>query len=80
MPLTFSNSAMKLLRDSSLSLPTSNMVTAWLFRPGDRFPIIRNAVKVESNRKAILLECPTLIKLDDSETETDITIPNGVTK
>ena len=27
---------------------------------GDKLPIMRNAVKVESNRNAILLECPIL--------------------
>lgn len=79
--LTFSSSARKLSRVSSDSLPTSNMVTAWLFRfwlkanvtdesrrllyidasvmenwplTGDRFPIMRKAVRVESKRKAIL--------------------------
>ncbi|VEN48706.1 unnamed protein product [Callosobruchus maculatus] len=30
------------------------MVTACLFRPGDKLPIIRKAVRAESNRKATL--------------------------
>ena len=34
---------------------------------GERFPIMRKAVSVESNKNAIRLECPTLIKLDVSK-------------
>lgn len=45
---------MKLSIDSSASFPTSNIVTAWFFSPIDKFPIIKNAVRVESNMKAIL--------------------------
>ena len=34
------------------SLPASNIVTACFFSPGDRLPIIKKAVSVESNKKA----------------------------
>ena len=42
---------------SSDNFPTSNMVTAWVFKPGDRFPIIRYAVSLESNKNAIFFLC-----------------------
>ena len=43
----------RLSSDSSESFPTSNMVTAWVFKPGDKFPIMRYAVRVESKRNPI---------------------------
>lgn len=39
--------------DSSDSLPASNIVTAWVFRPVDKLPIIKKAVSVESKSRAM---------------------------
>ena len=47
---------MKDASDSLASLPTSNMVTAWLLRLIDKFPIIKKAVRVASNKNPIRLE------------------------
>jgi hypothetical protein len=47
-------------------------VTAWLLSPGDRFPIIKKAVSVESKRKAILLAlaCGSKMRLAASSSDT----------
>jgi hypothetical protein len=37
------------------------MVTAWFLRLGDKLPIIRYAVSVESNRKPIFFAAPAVV-------------------
>ena len=81
---TFSNSATRLSILSSDNFPTSNMVTAWVFKPGDRFPIIRYAVSLESNKNAIFFlwwDDELMFELVDAEDRLNVPVSlSGNTK